>query len=142
MSTKFSGRKVVTGDHTCIAGTRRFESQRGLSLHKRRAHPDLRNEEMLGPPVRAERRPNAHKFSIWSVEEIRIVEQYEAAYVGHLHINMKIAAHLPFRTNKEVSNYRMERRKKSKTASDASQQGLGPNDGDRSIVPSGQLSPI
>jgi hypothetical protein len=117
-------------------------SLREVSLHKTRANSDLRNEEMLGPPVRAERRPNAHKSSIWSVEEIRIVEQYEAAYVGHVHINMKIAAHLPFRTNKGVSNYRLERRKKSKTASDASQQGLGPNDADRSIVPSGQSSLI
>jgi hypothetical protein len=76
------------------------------------------------------------------VEEIRIVEQYEAAYVGDLHINMKIAAHLPFKANKEVSNYRMERRQKSKAVSDAIQQGLGPNDGDRAIVPSGQPSPI
>jgi hypothetical protein len=37
------------------------------------------------------------------VEEIRIVEQYEAAYVGDLHINMKIAAHLPFKTNKQAT---------------------------------------
>jgi hypothetical protein len=31
------------------------------------------------------------------------VEQYEAAYVGDLHINMKIAVHLPFKANKEVT---------------------------------------
>nr|ADX60049.1 R2 protein [Kalotermes flavicollis] len=139
---KCSGRKVVTGDHICNGCTKRFESQRGLSLHKRRAHPDLRNEEMLEPPVRAERRPNAHKSSIWSIDEIRILEQYEAAYVGDLHINMKIAAHLPFKTNKQVSNYRNDRRKKSRTATDASQQGPSPNDGIRGIVPSGQSSPL
>jgi hypothetical protein len=97
---------------------------------------------MLGPPVRAERRPNAHKSSIWSVEEFRILEQYEAAYVGHLHINIKITAHLPFKTNKQVSNYRMERRKMSRTESDASQHGLGHNEGERVIIPSGQPSPL
>jgi hypothetical protein len=58
---------------------------------------------MLGPPVKAERRPNEHKSSIWSVEEIRILKQYEAAYIGELHIYMKIAAHLPFKTNKQAT---------------------------------------
>jgi hypothetical protein len=58
---------------------------------------------MLEPPVRAERRANAHKSSIWSVEEIRILEQYEAAYIGELHTNMKIPAHLPFKTNKQAT---------------------------------------
>jgi hypothetical protein len=96
-------RKEVMEDHFCNGCTRRFTSQRGLSFHKRRAQPDLGNEKILLPPPRAEQRPNARRPSIWSVEEIRILEQYEAIHAGDLHINMKIAVHLPFKTNQQVS---------------------------------------
>jgi hypothetical protein len=55
--------------------------------------------ELLGPLPRAERRPNVQRYSIWSIEEIRIFEHYEAIHVDDLHINMKIATHLPLKTN-------------------------------------------
>jgi hypothetical protein len=141
---KCTARKVVTGDYFCNSCNRRFESQRGLSLHKRRAHPDLRNEELLEPPLRAEQRPTALRPPIWSNEEINILERYERLYAGDLHINMKIATNLPFKTNKQVRSYRMERRKKSRTAADVGQQGGDPNDGRNEILasqPMGGLEP-
>jgi hypothetical protein len=105
-------------------------------LHKRRAHPDLRNEELLAPPPRGEQRPNNLRSPIWSTDEISILEQYGKLYAGDLHIN------LPYKTNKQVSNYRMERRKKSKRAAADGQQGLDPDDGEENVPASGQSSPL
>jgi hypothetical protein len=112
-------------------------------LHKRRAHSHLRNEELLGPLPRAEQHPTALRPSIWSVEEVSILEQYEKVYAGDLHMNMKIATHLPFKTNKQVSNYRMERRKKSnRMTTGVGQQGLVPNDGTGNVPTEGLSSPL
>jgi hypothetical protein len=90
----------VTEDHFCNGCDGKFESQRGLPLHKRRAHSDLRNEDLLGPNPRAVKRPTALRPSIWSLEEICILEQYHELYTGDLHNNMKIAPHLSFKTNR------------------------------------------
>jgi hypothetical protein len=123
-----TGKMVVTAVHFCNGGDKRFESQRGLSLRKRLAHPDYRNEKLLGPPPIGEQRPTALRPSIWSNCEIRILQQYEKLYAGHVHMNTKVAAHLPFKTNKQMSNYRTERRKWLERQLKRG-NGLCPNDG-------------
>lgn len=112
----------MADSHTCDVCKRAFHSRRGLSLHKRSRHPNVRNAELLEPEP-GQRLSVTRRPSIWNAEKLAIVYELEERYRDDPHINIKIAASLLFKTNKQFSNQRSERRKKAILTEAASDSG-------------------
>lgn len=133
---KCRGIKEVAGSHICGMCNRSFTSQRGLSLHKRSRHPDLRNAEQL-EALEPPQCPSVRRQSIWTQDEIATLKRLEEQFRDDPHINVKIAVYLPLKTHKQVSNFRCEDRKRSLRTQAAGDDGTA---GPDALLPLG-LSP-
>jgi hypothetical protein len=87
--------------------------KRSRHLEERMAE---RVAELNSEPVieRSEQAPATDRMirstELWSDEELRILKEIEERYAGNRFINLKIAGHLPLKSNKKVSNKRAQLR--------------------------------
>ncbi|CAM2095303.1 unnamed protein product [Caretta caretta] len=115
------------GDWECEVCAKRFGTKSGLSQHKRRAHPVVRNAERIQA---SQPKPNSqrgkHK-SCWSAEEELLLIDFDKMYSGEKCINKLIAEAMKTKTAKQISDKRRLLNLSSKTKSECADPGPGAN---------------
>uniref|UniRef100_A0A8C3F8X6 ribonuclease H n=1 Tax=Chrysemys picta bellii TaxID=8478 RepID=A0A8C3F8X6_CHRPI len=108
------------GDWACEVCARRFGTKSGLSQHKRRAHPVVRNAERIQASQPKQNSQRGKHKSCWSAEEELLLTDFDTMYSGEKYINKLIAEAIKTKTAKQVSDKRrllnLYRKKSSGTA--------------------------
>uniref|UniRef100_A0A8C3SAH1 Reverse transcriptase n=1 Tax=Chelydra serpentina TaxID=8475 RepID=A0A8C3SAH1_CHESE len=98
--------QVPAGDWACEVCARGFGTKSGLSQHKRKAHPVVRNaERILASQPKQNSQRGKHK-SCWSAEEEMLLIDFDKMYSGEKYINKLIAEAMKTKTPKQVSDKR------------------------------------
>lgn len=102
-----------TGDHPCTECDRRFQTQRGLSQHEIKAHPDRRNQARKEQSAPAKPAPRKGVARAWSEEEVELLEVLELRFANEVNVNKKLEEYFPHKTNRQIRDKRSDLRRKA-----------------------------
>ncbi|KAJ7428232.1 hypothetical protein WISP_01485 [Willisornis vidua] len=89
-----------SGNWTCEVCGMDFQSQSGLSQHKRLSHPAVRNNERIAATLSK----RGQHFKCWTPEEVDVMKQLLQQHGTNKHVNKIIAEHIPTKTLKQISD--------------------------------------
>ncbi|CAM5179267.1 unnamed protein product [Eretmochelys imbricata] len=110
--------KIDPKAHSILFCAKRFGTKSGLSQHKRRAHPMVRNAERIQASQPKQNSQRGKHKSCWSAEEELLLIDFDKMYSGEKCINKLIAEAMKTKTAKQISDKRRLLNLSSKTKSD------------------------
>ncbi|CAK9829662.1 Retrovirus-related Pol polyprotein from type-2 retrotransposable element R2DM [Anthophora retusa] len=105
---KCKGRQVPTGAAMikCDLCEEAFETRRGVSMHERHRHPELRNTRRVESQGSQSRNRPGNRASAWSQEEVGLLIQLNERFKHLKQPNVAIREFLPGKTLKQISDKR------------------------------------
>lgn len=94
------------GEWICEVCGRDFLTKIGLGQHKRHAHPVIRSQKRIAASRPREISARGAHKRVWTKEEEKLLIQLEVQFGGNKTINKLIAAHIPSKTPKQISDKR------------------------------------
>ncbi|CAK9796555.1 Retrovirus-related Pol polyprotein from type-1 retrotransposable element R2 (Fragment) [Anthophora plagiata] len=83
-----------------------FETRRGVSMHERHRHPELRNLRRIESQASQSRNRPSNRASAWSQEEVGLLAQLNERFKHLKQPNVAIREFLPGKTLKQISDKR------------------------------------
>ncbi|CAK9834605.1 Retrovirus-related Pol polyprotein from type-2 retrotransposable element R2DM [Anthophora retusa] len=83
-----------------------FETRRGVSMHERHRHPELRNIRRIEASTSRNRNRPGNRASAWSQEEVGLLQELNERFKHLKQPNVAIREFLPGKTLKQISDKR------------------------------------